>query len=169
MYISRIWGEETPKPIWIKFGIVVDVPDVITYANFGDHRLGGFWVARGQIFPSPIDFHRRPYNTLALPCESVIFGTLSFPTDDTCANSLLTFRRLLNMFCSNSPTLTLSTDISNQRPLKWPRHLGLGLPDLPYFTGDPVFQPPSRGRKPPGRRNLPYLTMPIGLIERLVS
>ena len=36
--ISRIWGEETPKPIWIKFGIVVDVPDVITYTNFGDHR-----------------------------------------------------------------------------------------------------------------------------------
>jgi len=38
VYISRIWGEETPKPIWIKFGIVVDVPDVITYTNFGDHR-----------------------------------------------------------------------------------------------------------------------------------
>ena len=26
----------------------------------------------GQISPSPIDFHRRPYNTLALPCERVI-------------------------------------------------------------------------------------------------
>ena len=38
VYISRIWGEEIPKPIWIKFGIVVDVPDVITYTNFGDHR-----------------------------------------------------------------------------------------------------------------------------------
>ena len=25
-----------------------------------------------QIFPSPIDFHRRPYNTLALPCERVM-------------------------------------------------------------------------------------------------
>jgi len=72
VYISRIWGEETPKPIWIKFGVVVDIPDVITYTNFGDHRLKGFWVARGQIFPSPIDFHRRPYNTLALPCECVI-------------------------------------------------------------------------------------------------
>jgi len=29
-------------------------------------------VAGGQISPSPIDFHRRPYNTLALPCERVI-------------------------------------------------------------------------------------------------
>jgi len=29
-------------------------------------------VAGGQISPSPIDFHRRPCNTLALPCERVI-------------------------------------------------------------------------------------------------
>ena len=63
---------ETPKPIWIKFCTVVDIPDVVTYTNFGDHRLRGFWVAGGQISPSPIDFHRRPYNTLALPCERVI-------------------------------------------------------------------------------------------------
>ena len=35
---------------------------------------------------------------------------------------------------------------------------GVGLPDLPYFTGDPVFQtlfPPPWG-KPPGRTNLPH-------------
>ena len=29
-------------------------------------------MAGGQISPSPIDFHRRPHNTLALPCERVI-------------------------------------------------------------------------------------------------
>ena len=52
--------------------MVVDIPDVVTYTNFGDHRLRGFWVAGDQISPSPIDFHRRPYNTLALPCERVI-------------------------------------------------------------------------------------------------
>jgi len=62
---------ETPKPISIKFCLVVDIPDVVSYTNFGDHRLSGFWVAGGQISPSPIDFHRRPYNTLALPCERV--------------------------------------------------------------------------------------------------
>jgi len=45
--------------------MVVDIPDVITYTHFGDHRLRVFWVAGGQIFPSPIDFHRRPYNTFA--------------------------------------------------------------------------------------------------------
>jgi len=63
---------ETPKPIWIKFGTVVDIPDVVTCTNFGDHQIRGVWVAGGQISPSPIDFHRRPYNTLALPCERVI-------------------------------------------------------------------------------------------------
>ena len=63
---------ETPKPIRIKFCLVVDIPDVVTYTNFGDHRLRGFCVAGGQISPSPIDFHRRPCNSLALPCECVI-------------------------------------------------------------------------------------------------
>jgi len=29
-------------------------------------------VAGGQILAFPIDFDRRPYNTLALPCECVI-------------------------------------------------------------------------------------------------
>ena len=52
--------------------MMVDIADVVTYTNFGDHRLRGFWVAGGQISPSPIDFHRRPYNTLALPCERVM-------------------------------------------------------------------------------------------------
>ena len=52
--------------------MVVDIPDVVKYTNFGDHRLRVFWVAGGQISPSPIDFHRRPYNTLALPCERVM-------------------------------------------------------------------------------------------------
>jgi len=63
---------ETPKPISIKFCTVEDIPDIVTYTNFGDHRLRGFWVAAGQISPTSIDFHRRPYNTLALPCERVI-------------------------------------------------------------------------------------------------
>ena len=32
----------------------------------------GFGVLGGQNSPSPIDFHRRPYNTLALRCERVM-------------------------------------------------------------------------------------------------
>jgi len=64
-----------PKPqnrFGQKFCMVVDIPDAVTYTNFGDHQLRGFWVAGGQISLSPSDFHRRPYNTLALPCERVI-------------------------------------------------------------------------------------------------
>ena len=52
--------------------MMVDIADVVTYTNFGDHRLMVFWVSGGQISPSPIDFHRRPYNTLALLCERVM-------------------------------------------------------------------------------------------------
>ena len=60
--------------------MVEDIHDLVTYTNFGDHRLRGFWVAGGQISASPIDFHRRPYNTLALPCERVIstYCTLAY-------------------------------------------------------------------------------------------
>ena len=58
---------ETPIPIWIKFCVVVDIPDVVTYTNFGDNRLRGFWVAGGQISPSFIDFHRRPYIVPSVP------------------------------------------------------------------------------------------------------
>jgi len=45
--------------------MVVDIPDVITCANFGEHRLRGFRGAGGQSLPFSIDFDRRPYNTLA--------------------------------------------------------------------------------------------------------
>jgi len=51
----------------------VDIRDVITFATFGDDRLRGLGVARGRIYYFPIDLGRRPYNTLALPCECVNF------------------------------------------------------------------------------------------------
>jgi len=41
-------------------------------ATFCDDRLRGLGVARGRISRFPIDLRRRPYNTLALPCECVI-------------------------------------------------------------------------------------------------
>ena len=49
---------ETPKPILIKFGTVVDIPDVVTYTNFGDHRLRVFfWGGAGVKFPPfPLTF-----------------------------------------------------------------------------------------------------------------
>ena len=69
---SRMRRTETPEPIWIKFCVVVYITDVVTYTNFGYHRLKGFWGAGGHISPFPIDFHRRHYNTLALPHQCVI-------------------------------------------------------------------------------------------------
>ena len=47
---SRMRRTENPKPIWTKFCMVVDIPEVVMYSNFGDYRLRGFWVA-GVKFP----------------------------------------------------------------------------------------------------------------------
>jgi len=59
-----------------KFCLWVGIQDLITYVTFGDGRLRGLGVARGRIsrFPHPIDLRRRPYNTLAIPCECVMHG-----------------------------------------------------------------------------------------------
>jgi len=35
---------------------VVYIPDVVTYTNFGDHRLRGFWVAGVKFPPLPLTF-----------------------------------------------------------------------------------------------------------------
>ena len=68
MYISRIWGEETPLRIEPNFFLVKDIHEVIKHAKFGDDRLRGSGVVAGQISSFPIDFAGRPYNTLTLPC-----------------------------------------------------------------------------------------------------
>ena len=72
VYISRIWGEETPLRIEPNFFLVKDIHEVIKHAKFGDDRLRGSGVVAGQISAFPIDFAGRPYNTLTLPCERVI-------------------------------------------------------------------------------------------------
>jgi len=64
------------------------IHDVITHAKFGDDRFRGSGVVAGQISAFPIDFAGRPYNTLTLPCERVIFGTLSFPISETLLQQL---------------------------------------------------------------------------------
>ena len=58
---------------WVK-----DIHDVIMHAKFGDDCLWGSGVVAGQISAFPIDFAGRPYNTLTLPCERVIWTTLLF-------------------------------------------------------------------------------------------
>ena len=49
----------------------VGVHDVITCADLYYDRLRGLGVAGAQILGFSIDLLRRPYNTLALPCECV--------------------------------------------------------------------------------------------------
>jgi len=53
--------------------MVVDIPDVITSANFGEDRLRGLGVAGGQNLPFSIDFDRRPYNTLVRVCDADVW------------------------------------------------------------------------------------------------
>ena len=68
-------GSETLGRIVMNFCTCVGVHDVITSANFYDCRLWGLSVVGrggGQILGFCIDFYRRPYNTVALPCECVI-------------------------------------------------------------------------------------------------
>ena len=45
---------------------------IIAGAKFGDDRLRRFCEARCQILGFSIGFRRRPYNTLALPCECLM-------------------------------------------------------------------------------------------------
>jgi len=51
---SRMRRTETPKPIWIQFCTLVDIPDIVIYTNFGDHRLRGFWVTGVKFPPLPL-------------------------------------------------------------------------------------------------------------------
>ena len=50
-----------------------DIHHVIKHAKFGDDRLRDSGVVEGQISAFPIDFAGRPYNTLTLACERVIY------------------------------------------------------------------------------------------------
>ena len=69
---SRMRGNTTPEQILTNFCTGVGVHDVINCADLYYDRLRGLGVAGDQILAFNIDFLRRPYNTLALPCECVI-------------------------------------------------------------------------------------------------
>jgi len=68
---SRMRGDETPRRIVTNFCTGVGVDDVITCADLYYDSLRCVGVAGGQILGFSIDLLRRPYNTLALPCECV--------------------------------------------------------------------------------------------------
>jgi len=66
---SRMRGDETPGRIVTNFCTGVEVHDVITCTDLYYDRLRCVGVAGGQMLAFSIDLLRRPYNTLALPCE----------------------------------------------------------------------------------------------------
>ena len=70
---SRMRRNDTPGWIVTNFCTGVGMHDVITCADLYYDRLRCVGVAGGQILAFSIDLLRRPYNTLALPCECVIF------------------------------------------------------------------------------------------------
>jgi len=53
---SHMRRTEVPKPILIQFCTVVDNPDLVTYTNFGGHRLRAFWVVGVKFPPLPLTF-----------------------------------------------------------------------------------------------------------------
>jgi len=66
---SRMLGSETPYPIWIKFCMVVDITNVITYANFGEDRLMG--LVGYSTVRNPQSTLHTVYSQLDLPVPSI--------------------------------------------------------------------------------------------------
>ena len=73
-YISHPCSEGLDYAIFTKFGTVVDLTCVMTYANFGWYRLKGGLFAALQNVPFPHDFNGWPYNRQALTCCRDVFS-----------------------------------------------------------------------------------------------
>jgi len=72
MYISPYCRLVRVPPIFMKFGIRRHLTDIITCVNFLVDRFRGYGVLTPPILPFPIDLQRRPYYSVALPCDTVI-------------------------------------------------------------------------------------------------
>ena len=59
----------------MKFGIRGQLTDVITCVKFLVHGFMGYGVLTPPKLPFPIDLLRRPYNSVALPCDTVVAFT----------------------------------------------------------------------------------------------
>jgi len=62
----------------MKFGIRGQLTDVIMCVKFLVDRFSGYGVLTPPKLPFPIDLLRRPYNSVALPCDTVIVLAVSF-------------------------------------------------------------------------------------------
>jgi len=65
----------------MKLGIRGHLTDVITCVKFLVDRFRGYGVMTTPKLPFPIDLLRRPYNSVALPCDTVIYLFIYFFSD----------------------------------------------------------------------------------------
>ena len=91
-----------------------DIHHVINHAKFGDDRLRGSGVVAGQISAFPIDFAGRPYNTLTLLCERVIY----IPPGDTRIAALELLDDVISRILQNHSNLVICMD-ANARNAIW--------------------------------------------------
>jgi len=62
----------------MKFGIRGQLTEVITCVKFLVDGFRGYGVLTRPKLPFPIDLLRRPYNSVVLPCDTVILAVLLF-------------------------------------------------------------------------------------------
>jgi len=72
VYISPYCRQVLVPPNFMKFGIRGQLTDIITYVKFLVDWFSGYGVLTHPKLPFPIDLLRRPYNSVALPCDTVI-------------------------------------------------------------------------------------------------
>ena len=72
MYISPYCRLVLVPPIFMEFGIRGQLTDAITYVKFLVDRFRDYGILTPPKLPFPIDLLRRPYNSVALPCDTVI-------------------------------------------------------------------------------------------------
>jgi len=70
VYISPYCRLVLVPPIFMKLGVRGQFTDIITCVKFLVDRFRGYGVLTPPKLPFPIDFLRRPYNSVALPCDT---------------------------------------------------------------------------------------------------
>ena len=72
MYISPYCRLALVPPIFMKFGIRGQLTDVIMCVKLLLNRFRGYGVLTPPKLPFPIDLLRRPYDSVALPCDTLM-------------------------------------------------------------------------------------------------
>ena len=90
MYISPYCRLVCEPPIYMKFGVRGHLTDIITCVKFLVDRFRGYGVLIPPKLPFPIDLLLRPYNSVTLPCDTVIIVE-SFISGGSCECKLLKY------------------------------------------------------------------------------